>query len=72
MRKLLPYLWANRTRTFGFLQGLVAILAGMTDVFTPQWLKILLVTNAVLTYALGQFNSWQSNRPPPAQPPTGG
>jgi hypothetical protein len=68
MKELWAWLWTNRTRTFAALQGLVAMLAGMTDTFTPKWLKILLVTNAVLTWLLGQFNSWQANRAPPAPP----
>ena len=70
--KLLQVLWENRTRTFGFVQGIIAVLAGMTDIFGPGAIKWLLAGNALATYALGQFNSWQSNRPPPAQPPTGG
>ncbi len=66
------WLWRNRTRTFAFIQGLVAILAGMTNVFQEETLKWLLVGNAVLTYALGQFNAWQANKvPPPEEPPTG-
>lgn len=60
--KLLLVLWTNRTRTFGFLQGLVAVFAASTDIFSSGAIKWLLFGNAILTYALGQFNSWQSNK----------
>ena len=52
----------NRTRAFGFVQGLVAVAAGMTDILEPDQVKWLLAINAVLTYLLGQFNSWHSKR----------
>ena len=60
--KALAFLWENRTRTFWFLQGLVAVLAGMTDILEPDNVKWLLAGNALLTYLLGQFNSWQAKR----------
>ncbi len=65
MKVFFAFLWTNRTRTFAFIQGLVAILAGLTDVFEPTQIKWLLAGNAVLTYALGQFNSWSQNRSKP-------
>ncbi len=60
--KFLKFLWKNRTRTFASLQGLIAVLAGLTNVFEPDQIKWLLVVNALLTYALGQFNKWQQDR----------
>lgn len=59
--KVLQWFWTNRTRTFAFIQGLVATLATL-DSFAPKTLKALLIANAVLTYCLGQFNSWSQNR----------
>ena len=60
--RVLAFLWENRTRAFGVLQGLIATLAGMTDILEPDQVKWLLAANALLTYALGQFNSWQAKR----------
>jgi hypothetical protein len=60
--KVWNFLWTNRTRTFGFIQGLIAVLAGLTDIFSMETIKWLLAGNALLTYSLGQFNSWQSKR----------
>ncbi len=51
-------LWENRTRTFGALQGLVAMFAGFTDIFEAGTIKWFLAANAGLTYLLGQINSW--------------
>lgn len=62
MKSFLIMLWTERTRTFGFVQGLVALLAASTDIFEPPSIKWLLFINAVLTYVLGQFNSWQAKR----------
>jgi len=60
--KFLSILWTERTRTFGFIQGLVAVMAGFTDILEPDQVKWLLAANALLTYLLGQFNSWQAKR----------
>jgi hypothetical protein len=60
--KVWNFLWTNRTRTFGFIQGLIAVLAGLTDIFSMETIKWLLAGNALLTYSLGQFNSWQAKR----------
>ena len=68
LKRFWKMLRENRTRTFGFLQGLVAVFAGMTDLFPSTTLKWLLVANALLTYLLGQFNSWETKTAPPPPP----
>jgi hypothetical protein len=65
MKRALVFLWTNRTRTLGFIGGVLGILAASTDIFSPQAIKYMLLTGSLLTYAVGQFNSWQANRQGP-------
>lgn len=51
--------WWNRhgTKILGFAQVTVGTLAASTDIFSPLWLKGLLVANGLLVAWRGFFNT---------------
>lgn len=51
------YLVDHGTKVLGFAQVTVGVLAGATDLFSPDVLKIFIVANGLLVAWRGFFNS---------------
>jgi hypothetical protein len=58
------YNWAvlHGTKVLGFLQVTIGTLAAATDIFSPPYLKGLLIANGLLVAWRGFFNSQQVSK----------
>jgi len=57
LRTIYQYLSDHGTKVLGFLQVTVGVLAGATDIFSPDVLKGFIVANGLLVAWRGFFNS---------------
>lgn len=67
MKNTLTFIWANRTKTIGFLSVILGVIATSTAI--PEgWLKWFVLANGLVTAGVGYFNSAASKRDPPVTP----
>jgi hypothetical protein len=64
MKKALQYLWRRRTTTFGYIQVTLGVLVVSDGIFSPEFLKGIILANAMVLAWLGHYN----NRKQKAQP----
>lgn len=65
MKQILYFLWCHRTKTLGFIQVTLAVLATTDGIFSPLAVKLILLGSGLTTAWLGFFNSAQSRKDAP-------
>jgi hypothetical protein len=55
--RLLRYLWSHRTKTLGFIQVTLGVLATADGLFSPMALKIIILCSGLATAYVGFFNT---------------
>ena len=55
--KVLSFLWNARTTVFGYLQVILGVLAATDGIFGSKALKIIILSNGILTACLGHYNN---------------
>ncbi len=53
----LHWIWNNRTKSLGYLQVVLGVLAGATGVFPDPWPQRLLLASGLTTALIGHYNS---------------
>lgn len=57
MKQVLSFLWNSRTTVFGYLQVVLGVLAATDGIFGSKALKIIILSNGILTAVLGHYNN---------------
>lgn len=55
--KVLSFLWNARTTVFGYAQVILGVLAATDGIFGSKALKIIILSNGILTACLGHYNN---------------
>lgn len=64
--KALYFLWRHRTKTLGFIQVTLGVLATADGIFSPLTLKCIILASGIATAWVGFFNSAKAKQPPDA------
>jgi len=57
----LTYIWSRKTTAFGYFVVVLGV-AATSNVFPPQTLKYVILTNGLLTAMIGHYNNSQLKR----------
>lgn len=60
MKAIYAFLVSHGTKVLGFMQVTVGVIAGATDIISPNMIKWFVVANGLLVAWRGFFNSAQS------------
>lgn len=69
VKQVLLFLWNSRTTVFGYIQVIIGVLAASDGVFGPKALKIVILTNGILTAVLGHYNNLKLRQATANEPP---
>jgi hypothetical protein len=64
--KAFLFFWRHRTKTLGFIQVTLGVLAAADGIFSPFTLKCIILGSGLATAYVGFFNSAQAKKQPPA------
>ena len=57
MKEAIKFLWNSRTTALGYVVVVLGVLAATDGIFSQRTLKIILLTNGIVTACLGHYNN---------------